>query len=84
METKGVKISGKDIGIVIALLTMIVTFFVKFEVMKEQVNDNSLELEQHNLELIEHQIKEISTKVNDIDGKVDDIYQMAQEYFITN
>ena len=69
MNTKGINITGKDIGFVLTILVMIVGFFVKFEVMKNQVEENTKTLTDHNLELIAY-------KIDDLDKKMDQAIEL--------
>ncbi len=64
MNTKGVNITVKDIAFIITITGLIIAFFVKFEVMKGQVEKNTKMLEDNNLELINY-------KLTDLDKKMD-------------
>jgi len=64
MTTKGISITAKDILFIITIAGLIIGFFVKFEVMKGQVESNTQMLKDNNLELINY-------KLDDLDSKVD-------------
>ena len=72
MNTKGISITAKDIGFIITIAALIIGFFVKFEVMKNQVEKNTKLLEDNNLELINY-------KLDDLDKKMDRAIELLLE-----
>ena len=82
MEGKGIKITGKDIGVLVMILGMVITFFVKFEVMKVAVSENTKARELNPPEVIVNNQKNMAEDIgeikDDLKGLVDAWYEYLQ------
>lgn len=79
-ESKGVTITGKNLGVWIAIATIIVGSIVDSALTRSQVQDNTKELETYNLSLIDYQLTEINQKQDDISMKLDELEHLILSF----
>lgn len=80
METESkFKLTTKDIGYIITILTMIVGFFVKIALVQDQVARNTKQLTDHSLEIISYRMDEMKQDMASIEAKVDRLLILVKE-----
>jgi len=84
MTTTGIKITGKDIGYILTILTMTVGFFVRVALLQDQVERNTKELDDNNLDVISLQIEGLEENVDKIGGKMDEALESLRDFIMTH
>ena len=77
----GIKITLKDIGFIITVLAMVIGFFVKFEVMKTQVEKNTVRLDLNPPEVAAANRQNMARDLAEIKADVKDLAKAINIYF---
>jgi len=76
---KGIHITGKDIGFIITIITLIITFTVKFTTMQNMVDRHERLIQQYNIPVMNEQMKNISEDI----GEVKQIVKALSDHVLT-
>ena len=80
MDTKGIRVTGKDIGFIVTVLAMVIGFFVKFEAMKNQVQANTQRLEKNPPEVAATNQQNMAEDISEIKGDVKELVKAWNQW----